>query len=87
VEAIKQCVTAGMGFGLLPEIVIAAELKKKQFAVLNWQGAKMDIATHIIWHRDKWTSPAMRAFMDVLRANLREMGSVGSRGPIELAGD
>lgn len=71
VEAIKQCVTAGMGFGLLPEIVIACELKKRQFAILNWQGAKMTIATHIVWHKDKWMSPGMKAFLEVLKAKLQ----------------
>jgi DNA-binding transcriptional LysR family regulator len=72
VEAIKQCVLAGMGLGLLPRIVIASELKKKQFALLNWHGAKMSIATHIVWHKDKWMSPGMQAFLDVMKAKLEE---------------
>jgi DNA-binding transcriptional LysR family regulator len=72
VEAIKQCVTAGMGVGLLPRIVIACELKKKQFSLLNWQGAKMTIATHIVWHKDKWMSPGMQAFLDVMKMKLEE---------------
>jgi DNA-binding transcriptional LysR family regulator len=72
IEAIKQCVSAGMGLGLLPEIVIACELKKRQFAVLNWQGAKMTIATSIVWHKDRWMSPGMQAFLDVLKAKLQQ---------------
>jgi len=72
VEAIKQCVHAGMGLGLLPEIVIASELKKRQFAVLNWNGAKMSIATHIVWHKDKWMSPGMQAFLDVVKVRLQQ---------------
>ena len=72
VEAIKQCVIAGMGLGLLPRIVIAGELKKRQFTLLNWHGAKMTIATHIVWHKDKWMSPAMQAFLDVMKAKLEE---------------
>jgi DNA-binding transcriptional LysR family regulator len=75
VEAIKQCVSAGMGFGLLPEIVIAAELKKKQFVILNWQGEKMEIATHIVWHKDKWISPSMQAFIEVVKSKLQEGSS------------
>ena len=71
VEAIKQCVQAGMGIGLLPEIVIACELKKKQFRVMNWH-AKMNIATHIVWHKDKWISPGMQAFLDVLKERLQQ---------------
>jgi DNA-binding transcriptional LysR family regulator len=75
VEAIKQCVQAGMGIGLLPEIVIACELKKKQFTVMNWHGAKMSIATHIVWHKDKWISPGMQAFLDVLKERLQQQPS------------
>jgi DNA-binding transcriptional LysR family regulator len=71
VEAIKQCVTAGLGVGLLPEVVIANELKKKHFVLMNWHAGKMTIATHVIWHRDKWISGGMRAFLDVLQITLK----------------
>jgi DNA-binding transcriptional LysR family regulator len=75
IEAIKQCVAAGMGIGLLPEIVIASELKKRQFAVLNWQAAKISIQTSVVWHKDRWVSPAMRAFLDVVTATLQQPGT------------
>jgi len=71
VEAIKQCVIAGLGVGLLPEVVIACEVKKRQFALLNWHGGKMTIATHVLWHKDKWVSGGMRAFLDVLKSKLQ----------------
>jgi DNA-binding transcriptional LysR family regulator len=72
VEAIKQCVNAGMGIGLLPEIVIACELRKKQFTTMNWYGGKMSIATHVVWHKDKWLSPGMQGFLSVLKATLQQ---------------
>jgi DNA-binding transcriptional LysR family regulator len=75
VEAIKQCVTAGMGLGLLPRIVIACELTKRQFSVLNWSGRPMTIATHIVWHKDKWMSPGMQAFLDVMKTKLQQKSS------------
>jgi DNA-binding transcriptional LysR family regulator len=75
IEAIKQCVAVGMGIGLLPEIVIANELKKRQFAVLNWQAAKMSMETSIVWHKDRWVSPAMRAFLDVVTATPQQTGT------------
>jgi DNA-binding transcriptional LysR family regulator len=71
VEAIKQCVNAGMGIGLLPEIVIACELRKKEFALVNWH-KPMSIATHIVWHRDKWLSPGMEAFLGLVKARLQK---------------
>ena len=72
IEAIKQCVNAGMGIGFLPEIAIAGELRKRQFVVLNWQGAHTSIATSIVWHKDRWMSPAMQAFLDVVTAKLQQ---------------
>jgi len=72
VEAIEQCVSAGMGLGLLPEIVITCELKSGQFTVLNWQSAEMSIATHIVRHKDKWMSPRMQAILEVLKVKLQQ---------------
>ena len=71
VEAIKQCATAGMGIGLLPEIVVAAELNRKQLKSLRWAGPNMDIATHIVWHKDKWLSPGMLAFLELLKEKIQ----------------
>jgi DNA-binding transcriptional LysR family regulator len=72
VEAIKQCVAAGMGLGLLPAIVVARELRQHQLKALHWAGPSLDIATHILWHKDKWISPAMAAFMELVREKLED---------------
>lgn len=72
VEAIKQCVVAGMGVGLLPAIVVARELRRHQFKILPWSGPSLDIATHIMWHVDKWVSPAMAAFQKVVQEQMEE---------------
>jgi DNA-binding transcriptional LysR family regulator len=71
VEAIKQCATAGMGIGLLPEIVVSTELKNGQLMGLRWSGPDLDIATHIVWHKDKWPSPGMLAFLGTLKEKLQ----------------
>jgi DNA-binding transcriptional LysR family regulator len=72
VEAIKQCVIAGMGLGLLPAIVVAQELRQHKFKVLPWAGPSLDIATHMLWHEDKWISPAMAAFQGLMQEKLEE---------------
>jgi DNA-binding transcriptional LysR family regulator len=72
VEAIKQCVAAGMGLGLLPAIVVAKELRQHLFKALPWAGPSLDIATHILWHEDKWISPAMAAFQELMQEKLEE---------------
>jgi DNA-binding transcriptional LysR family regulator len=72
VEAIKGCVTLGMGVALLPEIVVAADLREHRVAALRWVGPTMDISTHVIWHRGKWVSPAMEAFVKMLQDELQD---------------
>ena len=67
VEAIKQCVAAAMGLAILPAIVVSGELRRRQFKALHWAGPSLDIATYIVWHKDKWISPAMAAFRDLVR--------------------
>jgi DNA-binding transcriptional LysR family regulator len=72
VEAMKQCIAAAMGVGLLPGIVVARELRQRQFKVLRWAGPSLDICTHILWHKDKWLSPAMAAFRDLVQSSLAD---------------
>ena len=72
VEAIKECVSLGMGLGLLPEIVVAKELARKQIIGLTWTGPVMDIATYVVWHKDKWVSPALTAFISLLEQMLKD---------------
>lgn len=83
VEAIKQCVMAEMGLALLPAIVVARELRQHQFKALHWAGPSLDIATHILWHKDKWVSPAMAAFIDLVREKLEDSGMEESQRPHE----
>jgi DNA-binding transcriptional LysR family regulator len=72
VEAIKQCVRVGMGLALLPAIAVAHELRQNHIKALHWQGPNLDIATHIVWHKNKWVSPAMTAFLELIRAQLEQ---------------
>lgn len=69
-EAIKQCVAAGMGLALLPAIAVSRELRQQQIKALAWDGPLLDIATHLVWHRDKWVSPAMAVFVDLVKEKL-----------------
>lgn len=75
VEAIKQCVCAGMGLALLPAIVVARELRQNQFKALHWNGPSLDIGTHVLWHKDKWVSPAMTAFLELIKAQVEHAES------------
>jgi hypothetical protein len=39
----------------------------------------MDIATHVVWHKDKWISPALGAFISLLEQMLKEPARVPRR--------
>lgn len=72
VEAIKECVRMGMGLALLPAIAVWRELREKQFIPLRWSGPSLDIDTHVIWHKDKWISPAMAAFLELVKTGVKD---------------
>lgn len=71
-EAIKECVALGMGLGVLPRIVVSSELRERRLVALEWQGPALDIATHVVWHKDKWRSAAFEVFLQTLEKELTE---------------
>jgi DNA-binding transcriptional LysR family regulator len=80
VEAIKECVSLGMGVGLLPEVVVARQLGLRQVVGLAWVGPEIEMATHVVWHRDKWISPALGAFISMLEQMMKEPAGAARRG-------
>jgi DNA-binding transcriptional LysR family regulator len=70
VEAIKQCAVLGMGIACLPAIVAAPEIASGKLAVLPWETSGLTMLTQAVWHKDKWLSPAIEAFLTLLRDRL-----------------
>lgn len=70
IQAIKQLTMSGLGVTLLPRIAVEEELDRKQLAELNWAGAPFSLTTQMIYHKDKWISAALRAFMDLTKEML-----------------
>lgn len=70
IEAIKQCVMAGMGLTVLPEVTVATELAQGRLVALPWSGPRYNMVTQVAWHKDKWLSPALRAFLDLTSETL-----------------
>jgi DNA-binding transcriptional LysR family regulator len=67
VEAIKQCVLAGMGIGVVPKVAVIKEIEQGQLIPLCWAGPELAFVTQVIWHKDKRLSPALQAFLQVVR--------------------
>jgi DNA-binding transcriptional LysR family regulator len=70
VETIKQCAVLGMGVACLPGIVADAEIASGKLAALSWSGPDLGMQTLVVWHKDKWISPAMKEFLSLLRSRL-----------------
>lgn len=72
VEAIKQCTMAGMGITFLPQLTVETELSQGRLVALQWENYHFQICNQMLWHKEKWLSPTIRAFLDVAREMLSE---------------
>jgi DNA-binding transcriptional LysR family regulator len=71
VEAIKQCALATMGIAVLPEVVIANELKRGTLVTVDWPKKPLLVYTQMFRHQDKWMSPVMSAFWNLASSLLQ----------------
>lgn len=63
VEAIKQCVMANLGVAFLPEIAVTKEIKAGRMIALPWFESDLQMQTLLLWHKEKWLSPALGEFI------------------------
>ncbi len=71
VAIIKQCVMDNIGITILPEIAVEKEIARGEMTALPWTEGKPEVAAMMIWHRERWLSPTMAAFMDAVRKGLK----------------
>ena len=71
VEAIKQCVMSGMGITVLPAMTVSREVAEGRLVALHWAERPLEMITQMMWHKDKWLSPALNAFIEVTREVLQ----------------
>ncbi len=68
VEMLKACLVRSSGVTMIPEITVRAEIDRGELSILQWEDPHMETAILMIWHKAKWLSPSLRAFMDISRA-------------------
>jgi DNA-binding transcriptional LysR family regulator len=66
IEAVKQCVAAGMGVSVLISVAVEAEIEDGKLAALRWE-EPFEVFTQMVWHEKRWKSPALRAFLETAR--------------------
>ncbi len=80
VEAIKQCVMVDLGVAVLPTVVVEKEIAQGQLVALPWKQSGSSpaaarfsegIVTQMLWHKDKWLSPSLQAFLNLTREMLK----------------
>ncbi|TCL62201.1 LysR family transcriptional regulator [Hydrogenispora ethanolica] len=87
-QAIKQFTMDGMGITLLPRIAATAELADGRLVKLDWIGPEFAMLTQLVYHKDKWLSPPLRAFIALAQARMgRDNGAVARRKAGEMAGE
>lgn len=65
-EAIKQCVMAGLGISFLPLVAVKRELQEGKLALLDWDDREQRVYTQLGYHLKKWQSPALDAFLEIV---------------------
>ncbi|WP_346353728.1 LysR family transcriptional regulator [Azotosporobacter soli] len=65
IGAIKECVAIGLGVSVMPRIAVEQELEQGRLLELPWRGPHLGIKTQMMLHRDKWLSPALKAFIQL----------------------
>ncbi len=66
-EAIKQCAMARIGIAFLPEVTTKAEVERNELVALPWNIPDLHVYTQMLWHKDKWLSPILSAFIGAAR--------------------
>ena len=67
VEAIKQCVMAGLGITVLPDLAVARELAQGAMVELPWRDGSLKVANQMLWRSDREANPALRDFLALAR--------------------
>jgi DNA-binding transcriptional LysR family regulator len=65
--AIRQCVMHAIGVTVLPEMSIAHDISRGRLVALPWEEDVLEVALLMIWYKDRWVSPTLRAFMETAR--------------------
>lgn len=66
IESIKQLVMLGLGISMLPRFTVEKELSSNQLIALNHQLPLPQYRTQLVYHKDKWLSPSLQAFVQTV---------------------
>ena len=70
IHAIKLFTMSGLGICLLPKIAVEEELRLGKLLPLPWCGPDFAIVSQVFYHKNKWISPALDAFLSLCKDQL-----------------
>lgn len=70
VMAMMQCAKSGLGITFLPRFAVAKELEAGNLIDLHWAGEDFGTVIQLAYHKDKWLSPALHAFLAITQKYL-----------------
>lgn len=71
IQAIKQAAISGLGICVLPRVAVKDELSSGSLSTLNMDTESFKIVSQLFYHKDKWLSPALTAFINLSREILK----------------
>lgn len=66
VQLIKQLAISGLGITLLPLVAVEEECSQERLIKLNWKGPTFELLTQVLYHKNKWISSPLKAFIDLI---------------------
>lgn len=69
IEAIKKCVASNLGISFLPRFTVEEELENGKLKELNVGCSDAKVTAIYAYHKNKWISPAMSLFIELVREN------------------
>jgi DNA-binding transcriptional LysR family regulator len=75
IYTIKQFVISNLGITILPLAAVKEELDTGDLVILNWQGIDLQTNAYLVYHKEKWLSRAIQAFIKLVQERL--LNSVG----------
>ena len=67
-EIVKKFVENDIGIAILPEVAVRTEMLERKLVKLNLNEAIPEATIRLIYHKNKWLTPAMKTFVDVVQS-------------------
>lgn len=83
--ALRGAVMSGVGLTVLPVFALREEIGRGGLVVLPWTGPPLETAVLMLRHREKWLSPSLAGFMDLVRQEFRTNADLPELAPAQGA--